>query len=118
MFKEGDLIVYGNNGIYEVADIGKNVVEGVKEGKQYYTLRQYYENGDIVFTPVDNSKILMRRILSKKEIEDFIDLIPSIEARRWENSSKRDEFYKESFRTCDLIEYIRLLKLLYGRRER
>ena len=45
MFEKGELIVYGNNGIYEVVDIGENVVEGAEEGKLYYTLKQIEERG-------------------------------------------------------------------------
>lgn len=118
MFEKGDYIVYGNSGVCEVQDIGPMEMTGVSEGKLYYTLKQRYAAGGTIFTPVDNSKIVMRSIYSKGEAGELIETIPFIEALEIRDEKKREEFYKDSLRTCDFTETIRLMKLIHHRKRK
>ena len=70
MYEVGDLIVYGRTGICEVTEITTLKMDGVPKDKLYYILRPVREKRGKVFTPVDNEKIVMRRVISKEEAED------------------------------------------------
>ena len=71
MYEVGDLIVYGRTGICEVTEITTLKMDGVPKDKLYYILRPVREKRGKVFTPVDNEKIVMRRVISKEEAEDI-----------------------------------------------
>ena len=53
MFKEGDFIIYGSNGVCQVEHIGSMDLQGVPGDKMYYTLVPVYEEKSRLFTPVD-----------------------------------------------------------------
>ena len=72
MYEVGDLIVYGRTGICEVTEITTLKMDGVPKDKLYYILRPVREKRGKVFTPVDNEKIVMRRVISKEEAEELI----------------------------------------------
>ena len=57
MFKEGDFIIYGSNGVCQVEHIGSMELQGVPDDKMYYTLVPVYEKKSRLFTPVDLSLI-------------------------------------------------------------
>ena len=69
MYEVGDLIVYGRTGICEVTEITTLKMDGVPKDKLYYILRPVREKRGKVFTPVDNEKIVMRRVISKEEAD-------------------------------------------------
>ena len=72
MYEVGDLIVYGRTGICEVTEITTLKMNGVPKDKLYYILRPVREKHGKVFTPVDNEKIVMRKVISKEEADiDF-----------------------------------------------
>lgn len=79
MYEVGDLIVYGRTGICEVTEITTLKMDGVPKDKLYYILRPVREKRGKVFTPVDNEKIVMRKVISKEEAEELIREIPQIE---------------------------------------
>ena len=82
MYEVGDLIVYGRTGICEVTEITTLKMDGVPKDKLYYILRPVREKRGKVFTPVDNEKIVMRKVISKEEAEG--GFVP-----------ERDQFYFE-----------------------
>ncbi len=118
MFEKGEYIVYGSSGVCEVKDIGPMEMTGVQGEKLYYTLQQKYSSGGKIFTPVDNSKIVMRSIYSKGEAGELIETIPFIDELEIHDEKKREDFYKSSIRSCDFTEMIRLMKLIYHRKKK
>ena len=67
MFKEGDFIIYGSNGVCQVEHIGSMDLQGVPGDKMYYTLVPVYEEKSRLFKTVDNHKLFIRPVNSKKE---------------------------------------------------
>ena len=67
MFKEGDFIIYGSNGVCQVEHIGSMDLQGVPGDKMYYTLVPVYEEKSRLFTPVDNHKVVMRPVIVNKK---------------------------------------------------
>ena len=88
MYEVGDLIVYGRTGICEVTEITTLKMDGVPKDKLYYILRPVREKRGKVFTPVDNEKIVMRRVISNKEC----------------------------MKSCKCAEWVRIIKTLYQRK--
>lgn len=115
MFEVGDYIVYGNNGVCEVIDVGPIQLSERANEKVYYTLEPVYEKGSKVYTPVDNKKVAMREVVSKEEALELIDNIPEIEFDAELTDKERERTIKESLKSIDSVEWIRILKALHFR---
>lgn len=116
MFTVGDYIIYGSNGVCKVEAVGLLDMSGIPKDRQYYTLQPIYAKTSKFFTPIDNDKVVMRKILTKQEAQDLIDGIQDIELFWEDDVSKRDDIYKESMRKCDCTEWIRIIKTLYQKK--
>ncbi len=109
MYQIGDLIVYGTTGVCEVVDITTmDHVKGVPQGKLHYKLRPLYEKCEI-FTPVENSRVYVRPVISAEEAQQLIDQIPTIRAEPFFCTSMQQlkDHYKsrlDSHNCRDLIE--------------
>lgn len=116
MFEAGEYIVYGNTGVCKVEEITKMTVPGSDADRLYYTLEPVYDKGCRLFTPVDNQKVKMRPVLTKKEADELIGKIKEIDLL-WVNDEKnREQIYKEAIRTCNCEEWVRIIKTLYLRK--
>ena len=91
-------------------------MDGVPKDKLYYILRPVHEKHGKVFTPVDNEKIVMRRVISKEEAEKLIREIPQIEGLWIGNEKQREEKYRECMKSCKCAEWVRIIKTLYERK--
>ena len=65
MFKIGDYVVYGNTGICRVEDITSLNMNGSE--KEYYVLVPAEGNNSRSFLPVDNTKVVIRPVLTKEQ---------------------------------------------------
>lgn len=116
MYKVGDLIIYGSSGVCKVEDIGVPNITGINNNKDYYTLKPVYQDGKI-FTPVDTS-IFMRPIMSYKEVQELIDIIPTMQKDLVYDKNARvvEDYYKEFLETHDCSELLTLIKMLYEKK--
>lgn len=117
MFKKGDYIVYGSTGICVIEDITTMDLPGISKERLYYVMLPYHRNGNRIFTPVDNPKMKLRRILTKEETLELIDEIPSLEQVRIVEEKLREQKYKEYIRSCECRNWIRMIKTLYHRNQ-
>lgn len=115
MFKINDYIVYGDNGICKVVDIGVPNVSCDKN-KVYYTLEPVYESGKI-FTPVDNDRIVMRNLINREDAEKLIASINTIETYWIDDYKEREMKFKQVIKSCDCSEEVRLIKSVLQRKE-
>lgn len=116
MFQIGDYIICGSNGVCKVQNIGDDV-PGAKEGRTYYTLASVYQKGMVVYTPIDNEKVVMRAVLTKAEAEELIAGIKEIDMLWVSDDRKREEAYKEALRSCDCKQLVSIIKNLYNRKQ-
>ena len=95
MFTEGQLVIYGGEGVCRIAAVGPSSLSGTDKTKLYYTLTPLTRSGTVL-TPVD-TKVLMRPILSRQEAEDFIAQLPQLPPEEPESRSMRllKEFYQQ-----------------------
>lgn len=116
MFEKGEYIVYGQNGICEVEDITHLDLGDVDEKKLFYVLLPMGAKGSKIYSPVDNAKVVIRRIISKEEAWDLLDEIEHMEELWIVNDKLREKQYKEAMQSCDYREWIRIIKTLYLRK--
>ncbi|MBQ2879212.1 MAG: CarD family transcriptional regulator, partial [Anaerotignum sp.] len=95
MYQKGEYVIYGNNGICKVEEIGIPMGTPMENnGKEYYTLSPVFGTGNI-YVPLD-TKVFMRPILTKEQAEALIGQIPQIQCEIFEGKDVRalSEKYK------------------------
>ena len=115
MFEVGEYIIYGNIGVCKITDIKEMAPPGTKTNKLYYALDPVYDKGRVVYTPVDNGKVLIRKIVTAQEADELISRVKEIDILQIKDEKLREEKYKEAMRTCNCEEWIRIIKTLYLR---
>lgn len=113
MHKVGDLIIYGNTGVCRITEITQKM-----KNRLYYTLQPLYQ-GCVIYTPVDNTKVYMRPIISADEANQLIDMIPSLKAEPYYNNmqSQLDEHYGDVIKTHNCQDLIELTMSIYAKKQ-
>ena len=109
MFKVDDYIMYGRTGVCKVIDItNERFING--EERKYYVLSGIHNNNNtIIKIPLDNTKIPMRKIISKGDVTSLINDMSNMEALWIDDEKKRSNKFKTMLKSgkCeDLIELI------------
>ena len=117
MFKVGDYIIYGSSGVCKITNIGPMKISGVAKDKLYYTMIPCYIRDSEIFTPVDNERVVMRKVMTKSEAEDFLDSIKDIEELEIIEEKKRELEYKQAVLTCNRKTLVELIKTICSRME-
>lgn len=84
MFKVGDYIVHGRNGVCKVVDITHLDMSGVDKDQLYYALVPMKSEDSKIFYPVDSDKVVMRSVVTKDQAKDLVSEIKDIEPMRIE----------------------------------
>ncbi len=116
MFNAGDYVVYGNEGVCEIAGISKQTFGGACA--EYYELIPKYRSNTSVLVPTGNEKLTARMLplMSKDELEKLVVSIPEIEVEWIENENQRKERYKQMLSSGDRKDLVCILKTLYNHR--
>lgn len=117
MFEIGEYIVYGMNGVCKVEAVGPMNITGVDSDKEYYTLTPLYSRGSKVYIPVDNQKVVMRKVVDKTEACMLIDEMKEIAEIEEVNDKNRELAYKEAIKSCDCRQWIRVINTVLKRKE-
>lgn len=117
MYKIDDLIIYGSTGVCRVKDIRKCDLMGSGEAQLCYVLVPLYHDLSIT-TPVENTKVFMRPILTKQEAERLIDSIPELNTEAYHNNIMRqlEAHYKSYLDSHDCAELVKLTISLYSKK--
>lgn len=116
MFEIGTYIVCGQHGVCRVDGIGKLEMTEASKDREYYTLSQVYSKGGSIYVPVDSDKIVMRPVVSKEDAEMWISRIGEIEILKIENERRKEEVFKQAFKTCSYQDWTRVIKTLNARK--
>lgn len=114
MFCKGEYIIYGNNGVCEVQDYMQP--EEIDNQRMYYVLAPMRSKGSTIYSPVDNKKVFMRRIITKEEANALLAGIPEYEDLEIEDVRSQEQQYKEILKNYDCTEFLRFIKALYQRK--
>lgn len=117
MFEKGELIICGGHGVCRVVDITDNPIDRLDKKRKYYILEPVFEKTSTIYTPVDNEKIIMRRIMNKEEAQRLIDHIQEIETVWIQEEKRREQTYKDAIRTYDSRSLVQIIKTLYLRKK-
>lgn len=118
MFQKGDLIIYHNEGVCRVEEIGPlENLSGNGSRKLYYKLSPVYGKG-VIFTPVE-TKLFMRPIISKTEAEKLITKIPTIKCEPLDTINRKQlaKHYESSIASHQCEDLVQLLKTVYSKSE-
>lgn len=116
MFAVGDYIQYGNSGVCVIKERLEPGM-GLAKEKAYYMLEPIVGGGTI-YTPVDNTKVVMRRILTRDEIKAIVENIEKIPELWIADERGREQSYKKALHSGDCKEWIQIIKTLYMRKQK
>ena len=71
MYQIGELVQYGTSGVCKVEEIVQGV-PGLQQDTQCYLLIPVGKRDGKIYTPVNNDKVKMRRILSSEEVKELM----------------------------------------------
>ena len=116
MFKLGQMILHGSEGVCTVDAIGPRSFSGQQEARVYYTLSPVHHDGTL-FVPVD-SAVFLREIITRQDAEELIRQIPSIEIEVFEQRNPRliDEHYQNLLRSHSCADLVRVIKTIRAKR--
>lgn len=117
MFKPGEYIYHGSSGLCKVEEITKLNVSGADKNRLYYRLSPMEGQGGVIYTPVDNRKVQMRRAMNAEEAKELIDLIPEIQELWIAEEKQREQNYKQALKSPDCKCWIQIIKTLYLRKQ-
>lgn len=117
MFLIGEYIIYGANGVCKVVDITDQPIKGTRETRKYYVLEPVYMKDSTIYTPVDNEKVVMRRILKEDEARHLIDKITEIPTIDIKEEKSRNQYYSDSIKTYDCENLVSVVKTVYQRKQ-
>ena len=118
MIEKNQLIMCGGHGVCRVVDVTGNPIDRLDKIRKYYVLEPVFEKGSTVYTPVDNDKVIMRRIMNKEEAEELVDKITQINTVWIQEEKNREQMYKEAIRTYDCHSLVQIIKTLHLRKQR
>ena len=118
MFEVGDYVVYGNNGVCRVTAVGPIDFPGVSRDQIYYTMIPCYIRDSEVFTPINNERVVIRKVMSEEEAMAFVEGMKSIDVMPIEDEKKRELAYKQALLSCEPAKIVSLIKTIQDRMQK
>lgn len=113
MYNINDTVIYASYGVCRIKAVETRDFSG--EPKEYYILQPVGDTRNTFYIPTDNEalKEKMRRVYSRKEVEELIRIMPD-EGSIWiENEQQRKDAYRQIIENGNRHELIKLIKTLY-----
>ncbi len=117
MFQVGEYIVYGINGICRVEDVCPSPYDKTDPRTYYLLVPVNNPMSSTIYTPVDNERVPMRRLMTATEIEALIADMPAIELLTVPIEKQRREIYRTTIGTLAPEGYVQVIKTVHRRRE-
>ncbi len=116
MFKIGDHIVYGTNGVCLVTDVCPSPFDK-HDTRTYYVLKPVAGHAEsVIYTPIDNDRIPMRALMSLEEVEELLSRLHTIPHLPIPNEKGRREVYRTALFAGCPDSYVAVIKTIGGRR--
>ena len=109
MFNVDDYIMYGKTGVCKVVDItNEKFING--EERKYYVLSPIHNNNNtIIKIPLDNTKVPMRKIISKEDVTSLINDMSNMEELWIDDEKKRSNEFKTMLKSGKCEDLIKLI---------
>lgn len=117
MYELNSYVMYGDNGVCQIADIRKEKFAGPMQ--DYYILKPVNNDASTFYVPVANETLVakMRPVLEKEEIIELLHSLAHEEMEWEENNRARNDLYKDVFEKGDTKELLLLIGSLYQHKE-
>lgn len=112
MFKIDDYIMYGLIGVCKVMDITTETISNNIQ-REYYVLHPVYGESTIIKTPIDNTKISMRKIISRDDVTSIINNITNSETLWIEDDKLRNQEFKLILKSGKCEDLVKLVRSIY-----
>ncbi len=116
MFAKGEYVVYGNKGVCLIQDISQIDIPGVDKDRLYYIMQPIHNAKGTVYLPIDSTKAVIRKVMSREEATKLIKDIPDIAQLAIPDEKRREASYKEALQTCNVYAWVSIIKTLYIRK--
>jgi CarD family transcriptional regulator len=114
MFKVNDYIMYGSMGVCQVIDISKEKYLNLSSGEiECYVLQTVYNNKMTIKIPVNNTKVSMRKIITKDDVLSLISTISESETTWINDDRRRNANFKAALKTGTSEDLIKIIKTLH-----
>lgn len=112
-FSIGDFVVYKTDGVCRISDIRTENFSGDNE-RNYFVLSPVGAAGNVTYVPtdLDNLSRFMRRVLSRAEVDEAIDLSKTAECEWIESSKLRAAHFKNILTEGDPVRILWIIKVL------
>ena len=117
MFEIGEYIVYGTSGICRVEEIGPSPYDKNDTRSFYLLIPVHNPMGSTIYTPVDNDRVPMRRLMTREEVDALIGAIPEIGLVQVPVEKQRREIYRTTVFALRPEGYVSVMKTVDRRRE-
>jgi len=119
MYEKGELVIYGSVGVCRIEDITTPDF-CAQSGKDdlYYVLSPLFQSG-MIYAPVESKKIFMRPVISRKEADELIDMIPRIRVEAYHNRSTQllVAHYEKAFESHSCADLVELIMSIYSKKQ-
>lgn len=117
MFKKGDVVVYGKNGICSVDDVKEMDFAGEKG--MYYVLKPKSSHGSTVYVPLSKENLVskLRSVMTKNEIDMLIESTRNDEIKWSDSKNERHEKFNEIVLGGNSRELLLLVSCLYLKKQ-
>jgi CarD family transcriptional regulator len=116
MFEIGEYIVYGINGICRVADVCPSPYDKSDTRTFYLLIPVNNPMSSSIYTPVNNDRVPMRRLMTREQIEELIVAMPAIDTLTVPVEKQRREIYRATIGELDPKGYVKVIKTVNQRR--
>ena len=117
MFEVGEHIVYGTNGICRVEEICKSPYDAADTRTYYLLIPVNNPMSSTIYTPVDNERVPMRRLMTREQIDALIAAMPAIETLIVPVEKQRREIYRNTIGGLCPEGYVSVIKTVDRRKE-
>ena len=116
MFNILEKVAYGTSGACIIEEIGR-APHDPSDLRVYYKLRPIHaRGGDLIFSPVDQTRVPIRPLQSREELLSLLADVKSIEPVAVDNERQRRPIYREILSHCVPADCLRILRTVRERR--
>ncbi len=116
MFEKGSFVYYGTAGVCKVKDICSSPFGG-NDDKMYYVLAANdFDNGTLIYAPVDNDKVVLRAVMTAEEAEGLLASAKTLQPIEVVNEKHRREEYRNALKDGAPETIARVIKTVFLRK--
>ncbi|MBQ9643707.1 MAG: CarD family transcriptional regulator [Lachnospiraceae bacterium] len=116
MWREGDYVLHGSDGVCVITDVQKLDLTG-DGAAEYYILEPLYKKGLTVYVETSDSEDSLKKPMDRQEIEQMIGQIPEYEMSWISNERERQDTLGRMLREGELQDLFRVVAVLYRHRQ-